>query len=50
MWKWIFTLSALPAKAFYGDTGRWRDLVEANKDKIPDPDMVKPGTIILIPE
>jgi nucleoid-associated protein YgaU len=38
------------AKAFYGDPGRWRDLVEANKDKIPDPDMVEPGTIILIPE
>jgi len=38
------------AKAFYGDAGRWRDLVEANKDKIPDPDMVKPGTIIVIPE
>ncbi|GMQ76572.1 MAG: hypothetical protein BMS9Abin01_1854 [Gammaproteobacteria bacterium] len=38
------------AKAFYGDPGRWRDLVEANKEKIPDPDMVEPGTIILIPE
>ncbi len=38
------------AKAFYGDAGRWRDLVEANKDKIPNPDMVKPGTIIVIPE
>jgi nucleoid-associated protein YgaU len=38
------------AKAFYGDPGRWRDLVEANKDKIPDPDMLEPGTIILIPE
>jgi nucleoid-associated protein YgaU len=38
------------AKAFYGDAGRWRDLVEANKDKIPDPDMVKAGTIIVIPE
>ena len=38
------------AKAFYGDAERWRDLVEANKDKIPDPDMVKPGTIIVIPE
>jgi nucleoid-associated protein YgaU len=24
--------------------------VEANKDKIPDPDMVKAGTIIVIPE
>lgn len=38
------------AKAFYGDAGRWRDLVEANKDNIPDPDMVKAGTIIVIPE
>ena len=38
------------AKAFYGDSKRWRDLVEANKDKIPDPDMVKAGTVILIPE
>ncbi len=38
------------AKAFYGDPDRWRDIVEANKDKIPDPDMVKPGTVILIPE
>ena len=38
------------AKAFYGDAGRWRDIVEANKDKIPDPDRVKAGTLILIPE
>ena len=38
------------ANAFYGDSERWKDIVEANKDKIPDPDMVKAGTIILIPE
>ncbi len=38
------------AKAFYGDPERWIDLVAANKDKIPDPNMVKAGTIILIPE
>lgn len=38
------------AKAFYGDPGRWQDIVDANKDKIPDPDSVKAGTIILIPE
>lgn len=38
------------AKAFYGNSERWRDLVEANKDKIPDPDRVVAGTIILIPE
>ncbi len=38
------------ANAFYGDPKRWKDLVEANKDKIPDPNMVKAGTVILIPE
>jgi nucleoid-associated protein YgaU len=38
------------AKAFYGEPGRWTDIVEANKEKIPDPDMVKAGTVILIPE
>jgi len=38
------------AKAFYGDPGRWRDLVEANKEKIPDPDMIEVGTVILIPD
>jgi hypothetical protein len=31
------------AKAFYGDPERWKDIVAANKDKIPDPDMVKAG-------
>ena len=38
------------AKAFYGDSERWKDLVEANKDKIPDPDKVEAGTVIVIPE
>jgi len=38
------------AKAFYGDPERWKDIVAANKDSIPDPDMVKAGTIITIPE
>jgi nucleoid-associated protein YgaU len=38
------------AKAFYGDPERWKDIVAANKDKIPDPDMVKAGTVIVIPE
>lgn len=38
------------AKAFYGDPGRWTDIVEANKEKIPDPDRVKAGTVIRIPE
>ncbi len=38
------------AKAFYDDPGRWTDIVEANKAQIPDPDRVKAGTLILIPE
>ncbi len=38
------------AKAFYGEAERWKDILAANKEKIPDPDMVKAGTIILIPE
>ena len=38
------------AKAFYGDPQRWTDLVAANSDKIPDPDRVEAGTVILIPE
>jgi nucleoid-associated protein YgaU len=38
------------AKAFYGDSERWKDLVDANKSKIPDPDKVEAGTVILIPE
>lgn len=38
------------AKAFYGDPGRWQDLVAANKEKIPDPDMIEAGTVILIPD
>jgi nucleoid-associated protein YgaU len=41
---------SLVAKAFYGEAARWQDIVEANKEKIPDPDRVKAGTIILIPE
>ena len=38
------------ANAFYGDPERWKDIVAANKDKIPDPNVVRAGTIILIPE
>ena len=36
------------AKAFYGDAERWKDIVAANEAKIPDPDRVAAGTIILI--
>lgn len=32
-----------------GDRGRWRDLYEANKDKLPDPDHVRAGLTLLFP-
>lgn len=32
-----------------GDRGRWRELYEANKDKLPDPDHVRAGLTILFP-
>lgn len=38
------------ANAFYGDPARWQDIVKANQEKIPDPDRVTAGTVILIPE
>jgi chromosome segregation ATPase len=38
------------AKAFYGNAERWKDIVAANKDKIPDPNRVEAGTVIQIPE
>jgi len=36
----------------YGDPRRWRDLYEANKSKLPNPDnpdLIEPGTVIDIP-
>jgi nucleoid-associated protein YgaU len=37
------------AQTFYGDSGRWQDLFEANRADIENPDVVEPGTVILIP-
>lgn len=31
------------ARAFYGDSTRWRTVCEANRDQISDPDRVLPG-------
>jgi hypothetical protein len=36
----------------YGDPFRWRELYEANKDKMPDPanpDLIEPGMVLEIP-
>jgi nucleoid-associated protein YgaU len=37
------------AKEFYGDEGRWKEIAEANKDAIPDPNQIKVGQKITIP-
>lgn len=43
------TLSGI-AKEFLGKSSAWREIYEANKDVIDDPDHLKPGTTIRIPK
>jgi nucleoid-associated protein YgaU len=38
------------AKQQLGDGNRWKYLYELNKDKIKDPNKLKSGTVIIIPE
>ena len=42
------TLSGI-AKEHYGDTNRWDELFEANREVIKDPDKIYPGQRIRIP-
>jgi nucleoid-associated protein YgaU len=37
------------AKHFYGDAGKWKKIHEANKAKIPNPDLIHPGDELVIP-
>ena len=37
------------AKKVYGSYGKWYKIYEANKDKIKNPNFVKPGTVLTIP-
>ncbi len=37
------------AKKFYNSFGKWTKIYEANKDKLKNPNFVKPGTVITIP-
>jgi nucleoid-associated protein YgaU len=37
------------AKHFYGDAHKWRQIFEANRDVIKDPDLIYPGQTIKIP-
>ncbi len=37
------------AKKFYGSYGKWIKIYEANKEKLKNPNVVRPGTVIVIP-
>jgi nucleoid-associated protein YgaU len=37
------------AKEFYGSANRWREIFEANRDQISNPDLIKPGQVLKIP-
>jgi len=38
------------AKNFYGNANQYMKIFEANKDKLSDPDKIKPGQVLTIPE
>jgi LysM repeat protein len=38
------------AKRVYGKASYWRQIYEANKDNIKDPDLIYPGQVIRLPE
>jgi nucleoid-associated protein YgaU len=38
------------AKNFYGNANQYMKIFEANKDKLSDPDKIKPGQVLVIPD
>jgi nucleoid-associated protein YgaU len=42
------TLSKI-AKKLYGDANRWREIFEANKEQIENPNLIRPGWELVIP-
>ena len=38
------------ARQFYGDPGKWKKIHAANADKIPNPDLIRPGLQLTIPD
>ncbi|MGC3999538.1 MAG: LysM peptidoglycan-binding domain-containing protein [Anaeromyxobacter sp.] len=43
------TLSKI-AKQFYGDAAKYQKIFEANRDQLKDPNVIKPGQRLKIPE
>lgn len=37
------------AKKFYGNAGKWREIFEANRDRISNPDLIQIGQVLKIP-
>jgi nucleoid-associated protein YgaU len=37
------------ARHIYGDANKWKQIFEANKDKLKDPDKIFPGQVLTIP-
>lgn len=37
------------AKHFYGNANAWKQIFEANRDQLTDPDRIKPGQMLKIP-
>ena len=37
------------AKKIYGDANRWKEIFEANKGKIKNPDLIYPGQVLKVP-
>jgi nucleoid-associated protein YgaU len=38
------------AKRFYGDAQQWRQIYDANRQQVKDPDLIQPGWKLRIPE
>ena len=38
------------AKHLYGDAQKWRNIYEANRDQIKNPDLIYPGQTFTIPD
>ena len=38
------------AKSFYGNANQYMKIFEANKDKLSDPDKIRPGQVLTIPD
>lgn len=43
------TLSGI-AKKFYGKANLWNRIHAANKDQVPNPDLIRPGQVLRIPK